>query len=121
MKEAHHIVSGLRAPLQAIFRRLKRPLERRRNIEELVALAEAITDYAQMTQSLEGWREQPPQYIIVGIQELAFRFRETPRTIKDALLILNLEDIANPLPRRRQYWKIKLSEIPIKHGNQKAA
>ncbi len=120
MKEIHLIGSGLREPLLGIFRHLKRHLERRRNIEQLLELAEAITDYAQMTQSQEGWREQPPQYVIVGIQELAFRFRETPRTIKDALLVLNLEDIANPLPGRR-YWKVKLSEIPIRRGDEKAA
>ena len=80
-----------------------------------------MIDYAQTIQLQEGWAAPPPQYIIVGIQELASRFKETPRTIKDALLVLNLAGHADPLPPRRQYWKVKLSEIPIRREEEKAA
>jgi hypothetical protein len=71
-----HFENVLPEPLLGIFRRLKGRLERRRNMEELVELAEAITGYAQMSRSREAWVKQPPQYIIVGIRELAFRFSE---------------------------------------------
>ena len=96
-------------------------LERQLNIEELCELAQAIRDYGQMIQSQENWSATPPQYIIVEIPELAFRFRETPRTIKDAILVLNLLGVADPLPRKQQCWKLKLAEIPTKREYEKAA
>ncbi len=108
----------LREQVRQVLRRLRRVLrmERRLNIEELCELAEAISHYAQMIQSREKWSAQPPLYVILEISELADRFRHPPRTIKDALLVLNLLGVADPLPRRRQYWKVKPADTPGSRG-----
>ena len=70
---------------------LKRVLrmEHRLTVEEfyqLLQLSEAIVDYGRMLQTYCGYAVP---YVIVEIPELAHRFRETPRTIKDALLLLS--------------------------------
>jgi len=68
---------------------LKRVLwtEQRLSPEELRQLAEAIIDYGRI-QAQEGWPASPALYIIVEIPEIAYRFRESPQTIKDALMLL---------------------------------
>jgi hypothetical protein len=70
---------------------LKRALrmEDRLTVEEfyqLLQLSEAIIDYGRMIQADCGYSVP---YVIVEVPELAHRFRETPRTIKDALLLLS--------------------------------
>jgi hypothetical protein len=70
---------------------LKRALrmEHRLSLEEfyqLLQLSEAIIDYGRMIQTYCGYSAP---YVIVEVPELARRFRETPRTIKDALLLLS--------------------------------
>ena len=69
---------------------LKRALrmEHRLTVEEfyqLLQLSEAIIDYGRMIQTYCGY---PVPCVIVEVPELARRFREAPRTIKDALLLL---------------------------------
>jgi hypothetical protein len=76
--------------VQRMIGHLKRALrmEHRLTVEEfyqLLQLSEAIIDYGRMIQTYCGY---PVQYVIVEVPELARRFRETPRTIKDALLLL---------------------------------
>ena len=70
---------------------LKRALrmEHRLTLEEsyqLLHLSEAIIDYGRMIQTYCGYSVP---YVIVEVPELAHRFRETPRTITDALLLLS--------------------------------
>jgi hypothetical protein len=73
---------------------------------ELLQLAEAIVDYAQMIQNHELWSGPPPPQIIVEIPELAGRFRETPQAIKDALLLL--KDMGRARPVTSRIWRVKL-------------
>ena len=80
-----------RDKLRRLIGRLKQALrlERRLTREEfyqLLQLSEAIIDYARMIQADCGYSVP---YVIVEVPELAHRFRETPRTIKDALLLLS--------------------------------
>jgi len=88
---------------------LKRVLwtEQRLSPEELRQLAEAIIDYGRI-QAQEGWPASPALYTIVEIPEIAYRFRESPQTIKDALMLLKGMGRAHPV-HRRGYWKLKLA------------
>lgn len=76
---------------QRVIGLLKRALrkDQRLTVEEfnrLLQLSEAIIDYGRMIHEYCGFTVT---FVIVEIPELARRFRETPRTIKDALLLLN--------------------------------
>jgi len=82
--------------------RMEQPLAH----EELRQLAEAIIDYGRMIAHEELSALTPP-YVIVEIPELVRRFRETTKTIKDALLLLNDMGRAEPV-YRGGYWKLKL-------------
>jgi hypothetical protein len=66
---------------------LKRALrkEQRPTIGELLQLSEAIIDYGRM---IHAYHNSSLPEVIVEIPELSHRFRETPQTIKDALLLL---------------------------------
>jgi len=79
-----------RKHLQRLVTHLKRALrmERRLTVEEfyqLLQLSETIVDYGRMIQAHCAYSAP---FVIVEIPELANRFRETPQTIKDALLLL---------------------------------
>jgi hypothetical protein len=80
-----------REHIRQMMGHLKRALrmEHRLTVEEfyqLLQLSEAIIDYGRMIQTDCGYSVP---YVIVEVPELAHRFRETPRTIKDALLLLS--------------------------------
>jgi hypothetical protein len=80
-----------REPVRRMIGHLKRALrmEHRLTVEEfykLLQLSEAIIDYGRMIQTYCGYSVP---YVIVEVPELARRFRETPRTIKDALRLLS--------------------------------
>ena len=90
------------------LRRILRVEERRLTPEELRQLAEAILDYGRMI-AHEELSALPPPYVIVEIHESARRFRETPQTIKDALLLLNDMGRAEPADRGG-HWKLKLAD-----------
>ena len=89
---------------------LKRALrmEHRLTVEEfyqLLQLSEAIIDYGRMIRTYCGYSVP---YLIVEVPELARRFRETPRTIKDALALLRdmgRAESAHPYG----YWKLQLA------------
>jgi len=51
--------------------------------QEIEQLAETIMEHGQMTQKLHR-----NQRVAVEVKELAFRFRETPKTITKALVLL---------------------------------
>ena len=70
--------------------------DRRLTVEEfnqLLQLSEAIIDYGRM---IKEHRRYSVPNVILEITELANRFRETPQTIKDALLLLRDVGCAEP-------------------------
>ncbi len=84
-------------------------LERRLTLEEshqLLRLSGAILDYGRMLQEYRGYTAP---YAIVEIRELTFRFRETPRTIQDAIALLG--DMGRVEPAHlRGCWKLRLAD-----------
>ena len=91
-------------------------------------LAEAIVDYGRMIQAF--YHRSVPE-VIVEIPEVARRFRETPRTIKDALRLLrdmgraeraDLDgcwklQLASTVPSERQ--GLSLGDEPLPYGGSK--
>ena len=72
---------------------------------QLLQLSEAIIEYGRMIQAY--YRYSAP-IVILEITELANRFRETPQTIKDALLLLR--DIGRAEPSDLEgCWKLRLA------------
>jgi hypothetical protein len=88
---------------------VKRALRKDRRLtaeefNQLLQLSEAIIDYGRMIQ--EHRRYSVPS-VILEITELANRFRETPQTIKDALLLL--QDTGDAEPANLDgCWKLQL-------------
>ena len=96
--------------LRRLLAHLKRALrmKQRLTIEEfyqLFGMAEAIIDYGRM---IEVYGEHSPLFVIVEIPDLALRFRETPRAIKDALLLLGDMGRAEPI-NLQGCWKLELA------------
>jgi hypothetical protein len=88
---------------------VKRALRKDRRLtaeefNQLLQLSEAIIDYGRMIQ--EHRRRSVPN-VILEITELANRFRETPQTIKDALLLLRDIGCAQPAGLDG-CWKLQL-------------
>jgi hypothetical protein len=97
--------------LERLLGRIRRALriERRYSLEEshqLLQLAEIIIEHGRMHQS---FYEHPMEYVMVETKELAFRLRETPETIEDALKLLQNMDRAEPYDRHGR-WKLRLAE-----------
>jgi hypothetical protein len=104
----HHLEEVLEH-LRRMLGRLKRALGigRRLTAEEfhqLSELAEAIVDYGRM---VEGYFGQSMTTVLVETTELASRFRETPQTIEDALLLLSKNGRASA-DDRPGCWKVRL-------------
>ncbi|MFZ0562952.1 MAG: hypothetical protein WBX02_09565 [Terriglobales bacterium] len=100
-----------RDKLRRLLRSLRRALliDRRlthQEFHQLLEPSEAIIDHGRM---IQAHRESFAPYVIVEIPELASRFRETQRTIKDALALLRDMDRAEPLPLRG-CWKLLLAK-----------
>lgn len=96
--------------LQRVIGRLKQALrvERRLTREELyqiLQLSEAIIEHGRM---IQAYLESSVPNVIVEIPELAHRFRETPQTIKDALLLLRGMGRAEPI-HLGGCWKLQLA------------
>lgn len=72
---------------------------------QLRQLSEAIIDYGRMVQA---YRRYAVPNVILEITELANRFRETPQTIKDALLLLQDIGCAEPADLDG-CWKLQLA------------
>jgi len=72
---------------------------------QLLQLSEAIIDYGRM---IQVHRRHSVPNVILEITELANRFRETPQTIKDALLLLREIGRAEPV-ELDGCWKLKLA------------
>jgi hypothetical protein len=99
-----------REHLSRVIGHLKRALrlEQRLTVEEsyqLLQLSEAIIEHGRM---IQAYLESSVPNVIVGIPELARRFRETPQTIKDALLLLRDMGRAEPI-HLGGCWKLKLA------------
>jgi hypothetical protein len=90
---------------------VKRALRKDRRLtaeefNQLLQLSEAIIEYGRMIQ--EHRRYSVPN-VILEITELANRFRETPQTIKDALLLLRDIGCAEPADLDG-CWKLRLAD-----------
>jgi hypothetical protein len=89
---------------------VKRALRKDRRLtadefNQLRQLSEAIIDYGRMIQT---YRRYAGPNVILEITELANRFRETPQTVKDALLLL--QDIGCAEPANLDgCWKLQLA------------
>jgi len=89
---------------------LKRAMRKKQRltVEEFsqrLQLSEAIVDYGRMIQAF--YHRSAPE-VIVEIPEMACRFRETPRTIKDALRLLRDMGRAEPADLDG-CWKLQLA------------
>ena len=71
---------------------------------QLLQLSEEIIDYGRMVRAYRGY--SMPN-VTLEITELANRFRETPQTIKDALLLLQDTGCAEPADLDG-CWKLQL-------------
>jgi hypothetical protein len=69
--------------IEDVLRGHGRAASRNREIDEL---AQSILDYGRMRLSV-----YPKQEVVVEVDELAFRLRETPRTINKVLFLLESE------------------------------
>src|SRR5258708_22172878 len=93
-----------------MFGHLQRALRKderltREEFNQLLQLSEAIIEYGRMIQVF--YRYSSP-IVILEITELANRFRETPRAIKDALLLLGEIGRAEPADLEG-CWKLRLA------------
>jgi hypothetical protein len=97
---------------ERLLGRIRRALriERRSTLEEshqLLQLAETIVEHGRMHQS---YYQNTMGYVMVETKELAFRLRETPKTIEDALRLLQNMGRAE-LYDRHGRWKLHLAKI----------
>jgi hypothetical protein len=102
---------------QRLLGRIRRALriERRLTLEEshqLLELAETIVEHGRMHHL---FYKNPMEYLMVETEELAFRFRETPQTIEDALQLLRATDRAEPYDRHGR-WRLRLARKIGKKG-----
>jgi hypothetical protein len=91
--------------------RVKRALRKDRRLtadefNQLRQLSEAIIDYGRM---IQAYRRYSALNVILEITELANRFRETPQTIKDALLLLKDIGCAEPADLDG-CWKLRVAD-----------
>jgi hypothetical protein len=89
---------------------LKRAMRKKQRLtvdefNQRLQLSEAIVDYGRMIQAF--YHRSAPE-VIVEIPEMACRFRETPRTIKDALRLLRDMGRAEPADLDG-CWKLQLA------------
>jgi hypothetical protein len=81
-------------------------LERRLTLQEsyrVLDISEEIAHYVRMIQEYE----HSVSFVVVEVPELASRFRETPRAIKDGLLILKHRGLADQVAPG--YWRLKVA------------
>jgi hypothetical protein len=103
--------------LKRLLRRIRRALriERPLTLEEsyeLLEISEAIIDHGRMRHS---YYKSPMAHVVVETKELAFRLREAPETIEDALRLLQVMGRAEPYDRYG-CWKLRPAETIGKNG-----
>ena len=95
--------------LQELFDHLKGSLRRERRTagerSQLQELSEAIVEYGRMIQAHLGYSTQD---VVVEVPEMARRFRETPKTIKEALVLLEGTGRAQPI-HLSDCWRLQLT------------
>jgi hypothetical protein len=84
---------------------------------KLRQLAEAIIEYGRMHQS---YYDSPAHILFVEAAELERRFRETPRAIEDALVLLTDMGRAEPADHAK-LWKLKLGDTLSNRGEDAGA
>jgi len=99
--------------LQELFDHLKHSLRRERRTAaeyaQLQELSEAIVEYGRMIREHLG--SGTPD-VVVEVPEMARRFRETPKTIKEALVLLEGTGRAQPV-RLSDCWRLQLRGTPL--------
>jgi hypothetical protein len=83
-------------------------MERRLTVQEfyqVLQLSETIINYGKMLQS---YFQTPREHAMIDVPELAFRLRETPEAIEDALWLLKQTGRAEACDHGR--WRLRLSE-----------
>jgi hypothetical protein len=95
--------------LQELFDHLKSSLRRERRTagerSQLQELSEAIVEYGRMMQAHLGYSTPD---VVVEVPEMARRFRETPKTIKEALVLLEETGRAQPI-HLSDCWRLQLT------------
>jgi len=102
MRIAWERVRGLHGHLKRLL-----GMERRLTFQEfsqVVQVSETIISHGKMLQS---YFHTPMEHAMVEVPELAFRLRETPETIEDALLLLKQSGRAEACDGGR--WRLQLS------------
>ena len=106
---------------QRLLGLLRRTLRRKRRftLEEcyqLLQLSETIIDHGRMLQS---YFQCPMEHVMVEVAELAFRLRETPETVNDALVLLMGMGRSDPFEHGR--WRLRLTGTLRGDANDKEA
>jgi hypothetical protein len=100
--------------LQELFDHLRRSLRRERRTagvrSQLQELSEAIVEYGRMMQAHLGYSTPD---VVVEVPEMARRFRETAKTIKEALVLLEETGRAQPI-HLGDCWRLQLRSTPLK-------
>ena len=104
--------------LLELFDHLKSNLRRERRTagerSQLQELAEAIVEYGRMMQAHLGYStgyDMPD--VVVEVPEMARRFRETPKTIKEALVLLEETGRAQPI-HLSDCWRLQLRSTGLR-------
>ncbi len=100
-----------REQFQRLLGRIRRAqrIDRRFTLEEsyqLLELTETIMEHGRMHQS---FYEHQMEFLMVETKDLAFRLRETPETIEDALGLLRAMGRAARYDRHGR-WKLRLAK-----------
>ncbi len=93
--------------LKSSLRRQQRTAGERSQLQEL---SEAIVEYARMMQAHLGYSTPD---VVVEVPEMARRFRETPKTIKEALVLLEETGRAQPI-HLSDCWRLQLTTTPLR-------
>jgi hypothetical protein len=82
----------------------------------LQELSESIVEYGRMIQSHLGYGGygigDGTAAVVVEVPEMAHRFRETPKTIKRALVLLQVMGLAEPI-HLRGCWRLQVARIRL--------
>jgi hypothetical protein len=89
------------------LRRERRTAGERSQLQEL---AEAIVEYGRMMQAHLGYSTPD---VVVEVPETARRFRETPKTIKEALVLLEETGRAQPI-HLSDCWRLQLTSTRLR-------
>jgi hypothetical protein len=104
--------------LLELFDHLKSSLRRERRTaaerSQLQELSEAIVEYGRMMQAHlgSGMGYSTPD-VVVEVPEMARRFRETPKTIKEALVLLEETGRAQPI-HLSDCWRLRLTRTGLR-------